>query len=270
MFSAEERQDQESKRRKLEREQKQSQVKTVSTGTGPSPALALTTSTNTLSGPLAHPSLPPRPSFDFAAKADSIGFGAKPTPQSIQNAPAAAQALGGSNRDVVANRAAIRMANMSAAEMLKAELAGAKPVKPDLSLPPKPTFTAEVAIASPAATDDEFPGFGGHDISSDVKTSEDGMEEDADAEGEPDPDNLPAANGEEVDSFLPGIKRKIDEVENEADNGLGSDEDDAPGDVVNVSKALKVNPDGTVDQEDTIKYVITYVRLQNLLTDLTL
>jgi 5'-3' exoribonuclease 2 len=187
--------------------------------------------------------------------ADSIGFGAKPTPQSIQNTPAAAQALGGSNRDVVANRAAIRMANMSAAEMLKAELAGTKPVKPDLSLPPKPTFTTEFAITSPAATDDEFPGLGSHDISNDVKTSEDGMEEDADAEGEPDPDSLPAANGDS------GVKRKIDEAEDETDNILGSDEDDAPDDVVHASKALKVNPDGTVDQEDTVRYVI--IRLES-------
>jgi 5'-3' exoribonuclease 2 len=256
--SAEERQDQESKRRKLEKEQKQAgQVKTVSTGTGPSPALALTASTTGLSGPLAHPSLPPRPSFDFTANADSIGFGAKPTAQSVQNAPAAAQALGGSNRDVVANRAAIRMANLSAAEMLKAELAGAKPVKPDLSLPPKPAFNADVAIASPAATDDEFPGFGGHDIATDIKASEDdGMEgDDADADGEPDPDSLPIANGNDVDTFLAGVKRKIDEVEEEADNSLGSDEEDAPEDVALESKALKVNADGTVDQEDTIKWV---------------
>ena len=254
MRLAEERQDQESKRRKIEREQKQSgQVKTVSTGTGPSSALALTASTTTLSGPLAHPSLPPRPSFDFAANADSIGFGAKPTAQSLQNVPAAAQALGGSNRDVVANRAAIRMANMSAAEMLKAELAGAKPVKPDLSLPPKPTFTSDVPRSSPAPTDDEFPGFGGHDVPNDVKTPEDGMEvedEDADADGEPDPENQSATNADDVDTFLAGVKRKIDEVE--VDNSVGSDEDDVPEDEP-PSKTLTVNPDGTVDQQDTIQ-----------------
>ena len=231
-------------------------MKTVSTGTGPSPALALTASTTALSSPLAHPSLPPRPSFDFAANADSIGFGAKPTPQSVQNVPAAAQALGGSNRDVVANRAAIRMANLSAAEMLKAELAGAKPVKPDLSLPPKPTFTTDVAMPSPDTTDDEFPGLGGHDISisNDAKAPEDNdIDDDADAEGEPDPDDQPTANSNDVDTLLAGVKRKIDEVDDDADNTLGSDEDDAPEDVVLESKALKVNPDGTVDQEDTIK-----------------
>ena len=147
---------------------------------------------------------------------------------------------------------------MSAAEMLKAELAGAKPVKPDLSLPPKPTFTSE-ARASPVATDDEFPGLGGHDMSDDVKASENVMEgDDVDADGEPDPDNLPATNGNDVDTFLAGVKRKIDEVEEDLDNSLGSGEDDAPEDVAVASKALKVNPDGTVDQEDTIKYVLIY------------
>jgi 5'-3' exoribonuclease 2 len=149
------------------------------------------------------------------------------------------------------------MANMSAAEMLKAELAGAKPVKPDLSLPPKPSFTSEVTMDSSPATDEEFPGFGGHDISDDVKIPAVEAEgDDVDADGETDPDNQPVENGVEVDTLVAGSKRKIDEVE-EDDNDLGSDEDDAPEDVARASKALKVNPDGTVDQEDTVKYVIT-------------
>ncbi|KAJ7893844.1 hypothetical protein B0H14DRAFT_828825 [Mycena olivaceomarginata] len=56
--------------------------------------------------------------------------------------PVASQAPAGSNRDVIANRRAIRMANLSAAEMLRAELSGAVPVKPNLSLPAKPATTA--------------------------------------------------------------------------------------------------------------------------------
>ena len=55
----------------------------------------------------------------------------------MQNAPKAIQAWGGSNRDVVANRRAIRMANMSAAEVLKAELAGLSPVKPTSQAKPE-------------------------------------------------------------------------------------------------------------------------------------
>lgn len=251
----------------MEKEQRESgQIKTVSMGTGPSPALALTASTTAPPGPLAHPSLPKRPSYDFAAKADSIGLGAKPTIESMQYAPTAAQALGGSNRDVVANRAAIRMANLSARDMLKAEQAGAVPVKPDLSLPPKPTITADDAtmFSAPPAVDDDFPGFGAHNDtvvqSNEAKPSDDDMggnDADADADGESDPDShsAVAVNEENINNFLSGVKRKIDEVDNALDKTLGSDEDDAPEDAVVESKALKVNPDGTVEQEDTIKYV---------------
>ncbi|KAG1786321.1 5'-3 exoribonuclease [Suillus plorans] len=89
----------------------------------PSAKLGLTASTTSLS------SLPQRADNAFAAKADSIGLGAPRNAQSLEVAPVSAQALAGSNRDVVANRAAIRMANMSAAEMLKAELSGLIPVK---------------------------------------------------------------------------------------------------------------------------------------------
>ena len=81
------------------------------TGAGPSPSLNLTADLNT-----------PRKLADFAAKADSIGMGGVKDADAVNNAGAAAWALGGSNRDVVANRAAIRMANLSAAETLKAEL----------------------------------------------------------------------------------------------------------------------------------------------------
>ncbi len=140
-LTAEERQDQNTKRRKLEQQVRNADVT-------PSAALGLT------SGPIppAHPSLPPRHNYDFAAKADSIGLGASATPESIQMAPLAAQALAGSNRDVVANRRAIRMANMSAAEVLKAELSGGlQPVKPSVSssLPPKPVAAA-VAVSTQA------------------------------------------------------------------------------------------------------------------------
>ncbi|KAL0573719.1 5'-3' exoribonuclease 2 [Marasmius crinis-equi] len=104
-------------------------------------------------------SLPQRPSsnHNFAAKADSIGLGAPQTEESLKHLPIAQQALAGSNHDVVKNRAAIRMANMSARSVLKAELDGLVPVKrsanaaskkPDLSLPPKPESVAAKPTAS--------------------------------------------------------------------------------------------------------------------------
>ena len=185
-------------------ERQAGQVKTVSTGTGPSPALALTASTTTLSGSPAHPSLPLRPAYNFAANADSIGFGAKPTLQSMQNMPTATQALAGSNRDVVANRAAIRMANMSARDMLKAELAGATSVKPTSSPPSKPDLIPNAPIVSTTVdAEDEFPGLGNHDVSMDVSNDANPPLDDldADAEGDPDPDSHPIINDTDMDQL---------------------------------------------------------------------
>ncbi|KAF7981596.1 hypothetical protein HWV62_32650 [Athelia sp. TMB] len=243
---AEERQDQNAKRRKIEEDQRRnSQVKSVSAGSGPSHALGLNVTASTLS----HHPLPPRPSF--AANADSIGFGAKPTAQSVLNTPAAAQALAGSNRDVVANRAAIRMANMSAAEMLKAELAGAQPLKPSASLPAKPSFPADITMTSA----DDLPGLDGpdhteNDTPAAIEPEPEVKQDPGDTTQEPEIDVNPG----EVDNFLAGMKRKIEEVEDDIiANGLGPETEDAPDDATSETKALKVNPDGTVEQEDTVK-----------------
>ncbi|KAJ7688447.1 XRN 5'-3' exonuclease N-terminus-domain-containing protein [Mycena rosella] len=272
---AENRQDQNAKRRKLEEKK----------NVRPSSSLALTAPPTAPSGPPVHHPLPPRP--NFAANADSMGFGAAPTIQSSQNAPIAAQALAGSNRDVVANRRAIRMANMSAAEMLKAELSGAVPVKPNLSLPAKPATTAPGAdsfIPSTPATDtsrlsngtlsvpDEgIPGFGNHPPSTTTATPslpnddavtvvEPAPETDADAEGEVDTDEPMNGDSATMDTTMNsdddstlgagGLKRKLSDMSDVVDETLGDEEDDAPPDV---SIRLKVNADGTVDQEDKVQ-----------------
>lgn len=243
-FVAEERQDQNAKRRKVEQQIRNSTI-------APSPALGLT------SGPTpVHPSLPPRPTYDFAATADSIGLGAAATPESIQMKPVAAQALAGSNRDVVANIRAIRMANMSAAEMLKAELAGLQPVKSGVSsLPPKPaaaTISAATQIAAqlppkPITTATEMTA-----VSLPVAER-----------------SAPATDEMEVDEFgrvrrpdggddsTGGQKRKFEEGPGAPDKEEDvvtieeNDEDDAPPDTDPL--ALKINSDGTVTQEDTVK-----------------
>lgn len=192
----------------------------------------------------AHPSLPKKPNYDFAAKADSIGLGAAATAESQANAPAAALALAGSNRDVVANRRAIRMANMSAAEMLKAELSGAVPVKPVASVPAPPVVEAtqldvnmesQPAVHASQSTDAALPS-----------SSE--MEETP---------SVPDAHMIEATSDTPtvGSKRAFDE-------GPGEDlvqpmdaEDEAPPSVEETATNLKVNPDGTVEQQDTVMWV---------------
>ena len=219
-----------------------------------------------------HPSLPQRPSYNFAASADSIGLGAAPTPQSIRNAPTAAQALAGSNRDVVANRRAIRMANMSAAEVLKAQLNGLSPVKPSAKASPVSVPKPEQINESVDDDMDGVPGLGAFSRQMDpppslppppvpqLPRSQTPAEGDADADGELDPDtkmlsaDSEAVAGEDLD-ILAGAKRKFEE-------GPGSDE--PVEDVVTIeeddddptpSLTLKVNSDGTAEQEDHVKLV---------------
>lgn len=265
---AEERQDQNAKRRKLDQQSRSD------FSAGPSQTLGLKAPVpnSTSNVPSLHPSLPQRPSYDFAANADSIGLGAAPTTESIQNVPTAAQALAGSNRDVVANRRAIRMANMSAAEVLKAELSGLSPLKPSassLSAPPQPSMQVDQAVNEESS----IPGLGPPKSNTAASSlpqpsvpstvpPEAPAESDADADGDPDPDAKMASGDtnqtdleDDGSSTVPGTKRKFEE-------GPGSD--DVVEDVVVVEEddeessatpALKVNPDGTVEQEDTVKYV---------------
>ena len=205
---------------------------------GPSPSINLTTSPlPPPSFPPLHASLPPRP--DFAARADSIGLGGPKTVDAAQNATAATLALAGSNRDIVANRRAIRMANMSAAEVLKAELGGLQS-----GSPPTPS---SAAMDSPAAKDpvrsgvgeeDEIPGLGG-DSFVEVSMETETLVGTAEIE-------LSAA----AENFLHGVKRKIEDVEDSDNTPPIPDEDEEPG---KGPLAIKVNPNGSVEQEDTVK-----------------
>uniref|UniRef100_A0A8H7Y0J7 5'-3' exoribonuclease n=1 Tax=Psilocybe cubensis TaxID=181762 RepID=A0A8H7Y0J7_PSICU len=262
---AEERQDQNAKRRKLEQQNRNG------ISSGPSQTMALKTSstnvmTNGSSKSTLHPSLPQRPTsnHDFGANADSIGLGAAPTPESIQNIPTAAQALAGSNRDVVANRRAIRMANMSAAEVLKAELSGLVPLKPPASS--KPSAMPPLPVSNDVSVQEtsDIPGLGANRLKGSSSEAappavrqETPLESDADADGEPDPDTKMSSDETTLDGNVSqssvGAKRKFEE-------GPGSD--DITDDVVVVEEddedapavpALKVNADGTVEQEDTVK-----------------
>lgn len=292
---AEERQDQNAKRRKLEQQNRQNGFTT-----GPSPTLGLTVaptapnSTPNLSA--LHPSLPQRPvGYDFAANADSIGLGAAPTPQSMQYAPAAVQALAGSNHDVVANRRAIRMANMSAAQTLKAEISGLRSVKPDPPSPSKPLSmpVSQSPTSPPLASEDpnEIPGFTSHQRSNSgaelvsiarpskmsVVRSETPAASDMDAEGEPDTepmltDDVPG-NVDDVDAILAGAKRKFEEGPGSSDDAADTtdvvlleddDDDDAPPDETSLALKVKVNADGTVEQEDTVKFVVWSYRFLHL------
>lgn len=255
---AEERQDQNAKRRKIERE-------AATNGGGPASSLDLSgtptapgSSATRISTPGSRPA-----NNNFAARADSIGLGGPKTSETEQFAPQAVQALTGSNHDVVANRRAIRMANMSAAEVLKAELASLVPVKPSAS-----SFTSSVtpAAATPQAPtngdvppaveanmaveddDSEVPGLGGAgpNVSENMMI----LKDTADVE-------MQSENSSESPR---GTKRKHDveeaqdaDIDAEDATPLEEDDDDEadPADATNY--ALKVNADGTVEQEDTVR-----------------
>ena len=252
--------------------------------TGPSSTLGLTINpiNPSPSVPSAHPSLPKRPTYDFAATADSIGLGAASTPQSIQNVPTATQALAGSNRDVVANRRAIRMANLSAAEVLKAELSGLVPVKSLPAKPPSPTkpvvpvatleaapmsYSPIVTSMSPVTQnvdeDEEVPGFGNHRsvMPPEPVCTSDAIivdSKDANVDVAPKSDAEASINSTGDLDHVAGVKRKLEEGPAAPDESADDivtveEEDDAPSDVPSGVPALKVNPDGTVEQEDTVK-----------------
>lgn len=208
---------------------------------GPSPSLGLTVDhTPPAPFPSLHASLPPRP--DFAARADSIGLGGPKTVDAAQNASTAALALGGSNRDIVANRRAIRMANMSAAEVLKAELggtqSGSSPTPSSAGVDSPVVKDPILPITSEVSEVDEIPGLGG-DSFMEASLETETLNETAEIE-------MSAA----AETFLSGIKRKLQEAEDSDSTPAIPDEDEEPG---KGALALNVRPDGTVEQEDTVK-----------------
>lgn len=183
-----------------------------------------------------------------------MGLGAPSTTQSKSNAPAAAQALGGSNRDVVANRAAIRLANMSAAEVLKAELAGLVPVKPSASSAAK--VQAPDFDVSDSASDFDVPGLGN-----------------AEPPAAASPLQLPSLD-ESMVSISPSRKRSAADVEVE-DAQIDVEEDvvvvgenDSSVEEEEPSYAMVVRADGSVEQVDNVRYgtVVVSPRLWGRLT----
>ena len=174
----------------------------------------------------------------------------------VNNAGAAAWALGGSNRDVVANRAAIRMANLSAAETLKAELASlmpvksrAQPPKPIVAPPPPPPAPVDyhVGPATAADVDIKVPGLGASDLEPLITdahvddTSVDGVE-------------MSSTSATTEVAPVAGVKRSFEAIsDSPVDEESAGDGDDDVDAAASKSLAYKVNADGTVEQEDTVR-----------------
>ncbi len=248
----------------------------------PSPALQLTTPPTAPS--LVHSSLPPRPNFNqFETAADAMGLRAPSvTGESVTSS--AVIGASGSNHDWVANRRAIRMANMSAAEMLKAEM-GLMPVKPSdaktTSSPNSSTAPSVPALSTPSIEfgsntfDDAIPGLMSSEVTVTKQTIvtepsvitpvvQNGDGASAAAVTAIFDDVLVNNNsGMETDGNPASLslKRKLDDVEVEdadadadadADGVTDEDDEEAVAET-SVAPVRKVNPDGTVDQEDTVK-----------------
>ena len=213
---------------------------------GPSPNLNLTADLNV-----------PRKLSDFAAKADSIGMGGIKDADAVNNAGAAAWALGGSNRDVVANRAAIRMANLSAAETLKAELASLVPVKsrvqaqkPIVAPPPPPPASVDFTVGPATAVDMDIkvPGLGTSDPEAVVVNAH--MDDASVDEVE-----MSSTSATLEVAPVAGMKRSFESIsDSPVDEDFAGDAD-ADVDTTSASRSLayKVNTDGTVEQEDTVR-----------------
>ena len=279
-FLAEDRQEQNAKRRKLEANGEGSSYVAVKASPSlqltinptPSAATPALVSTPTPATPMRH-ALPPRPTFDsFESTANAFGFGTtSPTVQdTAANKAAAITGITGSAHDWVANRRAFRMANMSAAEMLKAEMMAATPIsKP----PPRPSTTAQpiaspmaetppVSLPTPPQILDALPSVLPTIPSAALPPVQN------DTEGVKAPDNASTTTSVttttivETEPMSPhGTKRKHEEVEKESGGDDVAeetfevdpeDDDDAPSDT-SITNKRKVNNDGTVEQEDTVK-----------------
>jgi 5'-3' exoribonuclease 2 len=237
--AAEERQEQNAKRRKVEQQRAKEreqdaqavEVTPLSTATAPGGA---------------HP-LPSRPSFDVFTGA------------SLPSNPTFA----GSNSDVVANRAALRLANLSAAEAMRAELAGAAPLKPTSRATLSGARPSAPEVAPLAETVDVKPEIdetvpppevteATNTVDEDVKPEPaalDTTESAIEAESAIEDLITNAVNGANEGDQPRGVKRSAEEMEKEDGDSLEEEEATA-------KRALKVNPDGTVEQEDTVKYVL--------------
>jgi 5'-3' exoribonuclease 2 len=142
------------------------------------------------------------------------------------------------------------MANMSAAEVLKAELAGLSPVKPTNQAKPEKAASEAKPESVPMeveAAEEAVPGLAETSRDEDVVIP-DAVQEDASVA-----DDSKAAEEEHV----AGSKRSFEEgpgAKTPTEEGVTAVEEEDEDEGTNTpTLALKVNPDGSVEQEDTVK-----------------
>lgn len=193
-----------------------------------------------------HPSLPAKPVHSVATSLPGSGGGAS----EVVTTKRGISVIGGSAQSILDSRRANRMANINAnldaAEALKRELAAS---------------TAEETPEEPATAAEVTPP-----IKSDPAVSGE-PDEYVEADGLADPDTPrgkkrkaiaqePLAAETPVETENGGEDDDDEDAEGEDDD----DEEDPPNpeadQPISKKSKLKVNPDGTVDYEDTVMYVI--------------
>ncbi|WVQ81281.1 5'-3' exoribonuclease 2 [Cryptococcus sp. DSM 104549] len=231
---------------------------------------------STARGGALHPSLPSRPAFDIVPKDE----GKERAEQ--EEKERAKKAMAGSNSDIVKNRRAIRMANMSAAQALKAELEGTLDGDADADAEPAEAVTSngdakegkpaevvtlertedeeKVQMGKEAARGElekqaENEGVDEEVVPSAIRTDEEEGEAAVAADAADETMEEDAADGEGDDETTKKRKRGDDSNLNSSGSSSSSDDEDdddeAPpnpeADQPIPKKKLKVNPDGTVE-----------------------
>ncbi|KAK4047900.1 5'-3' exoribonuclease 2 [Microbotryomycetes sp. JL201] len=167
--------------------------------------------------------------------------------------------LVGSNSSIVANRRAIRMANLNAAEMIKAELSAGKtadPAETGVDLAKEKNLSAAEMLKQELKKEQEK----GDQIKVE-DVIEAAVEDDTKDVEEKVEEVVEAAMDEAPASSSPrGVKRKADEAEVDKDNGqeAGQDDEDEDDDTKAPGSEAKLPPlkqlgNNMVEQEDTVK-----------------
>lgn len=164
--------------------------------------------------------------------------------------------------DVTATRASVRAANLKAAAALKGSLmddalpSDPAPVVSDGILAEVPTVS--VVVENSTSNDDEEADM---DVEDDEVPAPPvvtiGELAPVPAEADPSTEVSEKENGDKDIVAPRGLKRKRDEMEDEESSG-----DDAVEESGNLL-ALKVNPDGSVEQVDSVRYVSYFICLSH-------
>jgi 5'-3' exoribonuclease 2 len=193
-----------------------------------------------------HPSLPTRPAFDIVPKEEVAEKKLNPAQKREKEAENMKRGVANmdaeSSVDVVRNRRAIRMANMSAADRLRAEMNGETVDGED---------EGDDTVKLENKDEEEKEEL-------DSEQAKSALEGQAEDEGEA---AVPADDEEDTEEKPHGHKRKVEEVEAEDEEDeliVGDDGLDAPPDIESdqpaSKKKLKFNADGTVDgYEDDVR-----------------